>query len=183
MAKQNQGDQLSCTTRSKELLSTTSDTTVKYNEESSLLAGTSSTASGLIRLRQQRGKKSASIPIQNHMKRTESELQLYMDEEMADIRDFLFFARLVNGIARHQRGASEESSWLQQETDECLANIVGTRSGCRDGNCSNRACANNRAKYSSNDAPPTCWCGDQMCLQMTNQGISNETDAIFEMDM
>jgi hypothetical protein len=165
MAKQNQGDQLSCTTRSKELLSTTSDTTVKYNEESSLLAGTSSTAPGLIRLRQQRGKKSASIPIQNHMKRTESELQLYMDK------------------ARRQRGASEESSWLQQETDECLANIVGTRSGCRDGNCSNRACVNNRAKYSSNDAPPTCWCGDQMCLQMTNQGISNETDAIFEMDM
>ena len=122
--------------------------------------------------------KSASIPIQNQMKRTESELKLCVDEEMADIRDYLFFARLVNGIARHQ---ATESTWLQREKDECLEHILMTRSGCRDRNCPNPACVSHHAT-NSNDTPPTLWCGDQVCLQ-ANQWINESDDVIFEMDM
>jgi hypothetical protein len=72
--------------------------------------------------------KSRNIPIQqHHMKRTASEVKLCEDEEMADFRDYVFFSRVIDGIARQQRAT--ESSWLRHENNECLAHIIGTRTG------------------------------------------------------
>lgn len=135
-------------------------------ETSSLLTESSSAPPHLI---PQRLKKSPSIPIQNHMKRTGSELKLRMDEEMADNWDYLFYARVVDGIAHRQRGATE-SRWLRQETDECLAHIIWTRHGCLDRTWWNPACVKNRGVNSSSD-------------DVDLQQWINETEEIFEMDM
>jgi len=66
---------------------------------------------------------SSSVPIPECMLfRTPSELQLTVDEEVADQRDFAFFARLVSGISE-RRGSSTSTT----ETDRCLTHIIQTR--------------------------------------------------------
>jgi len=66
---------------------------------------------------------SSSVPIpESCMFRTPSELQLTVDEQVADQRDFAFFARLVNGISE-RRGSSSSAI----ETDRCLTHIIQTR--------------------------------------------------------
>jgi hypothetical protein len=135
-------------------------------------------------------KMSRSIPIQqNHMKRTASEIKLCEDEEMADFRDYIFFTRVIDGIARQQ--LATESSWLRQENNECLAHIIGTRTGgasClldEDDECRNPAC---RASSSSSAIG-----GEQSRNQQ--QGMNNDLspddatavdtsgDEIFVMDL
>ena len=67
--------------------------------------------------------KSQSIPICKNLNRTPSELQLCMDEELAEERDYAFFARLVNGIGN----SGCTSRYLQMENQNCLAHIIQTR--------------------------------------------------------
>ena len=99
--------------------------------------------------------RSPSIPIHHsRLKRTNSELRLEQEEELADFRDYVFFSRLVQGISQHHhtthdhclskscstdRGGGyhpqkqqEPSEWLLEQNDRCLAHIIGTRNGSLD---------------------------------------------------
>jgi len=68
---------------------------------------------------------SSSVPIPERMfRRTPSELQLTVDEQVADQRDFAFFARLVSGISERRASSSTTSA---TETDRCLTHIIQTR--------------------------------------------------------
>ena len=69
--------------------------------------------------------RSQSIPITEGLYRTASEIQLCLDEEVAEQRDFAFYARLMNGISlSHSKG----SNWvLQRENQDCLLHIMQTR--------------------------------------------------------
>jgi hypothetical protein len=62
------------------------------------------------------------------MRRTLSENQLSEDEAMAEYKDFMFYSRIVNGIARQnsERSSTQDSSLLY-ENELCLGNIVRTR--------------------------------------------------------
>jgi hypothetical protein len=71
--------------------------------------------------------KSQSIPISNNILRTASELQLCMDEHIADQRDYAFFSRLVNGISQTQNFSKDR--YLQMENQVCLSHIMETRQG------------------------------------------------------
>lgn len=76
------------------------------------------------------GMKSRSIPISNgHFRRTESEMQLCLDEHIADQRDFAFFSRLVDGIQQSQ--AHGTNLYLQMQNQSCLKHIHQTRSDSR----------------------------------------------------
>lgn len=64
---------------------------------------------------------SDSVPIPDALLRSPSELQLSMDERVADERDFVFYARLVSGIQKR-------NSWyINAETERCLTHIMQTR--------------------------------------------------------
>jgi len=80
-------------------------------------------ASGVKRMNSSR-----SVPIPECMFRTPSELQLTVDEQVADQRDFAFFARLVSGISE-RRGSSTTNTTnaAVTETDRCLTHIIHTR--------------------------------------------------------
>jgi hypothetical protein len=55
------------------------------------------------------GRSSASIPLPStHVARTQSELQLYVDEGVAEQRDTNMFYRLVNGIRERQYSPSRD---------------------------------------------------------------------------
>jgi len=74
---------------------------------------------------------SCSVPIPEALTRSPSELQLSVDEKVADERDFVFYARLVSGI----RGRASTSHYNHQhrhhhyneETERCLTHIMQTR--------------------------------------------------------
>ena len=68
-----------------------------------------------------------SIPIQNRMKRTPSELQLREDEELADFRDYVMFSRIVDRMSRSQKEMMNRH--LRYENDVCLAHVIKTRNG------------------------------------------------------
>jgi len=87
---------------------------------------------------------SSSVPIPECLFRSPSELQLTVDEQVADQRDFAFFARLVSGISERRAssttstttsgvGSSTEahntsnSDRYIEETDRCLTHIIHTR--------------------------------------------------------
>eukprot|EP00934_Nitzschia_sp_Nitz4_P006290 Nitzschia sp. Nitz4//scaffold108_size72880//514//1011//NITZ4_005804-RA/size72880-processed-gene-0.53-mRNA-1//1//CDS//3329532636//6280//frame0 len=72
--------------------------------------------------------KSRSIPITTgHFHRTASEIQLYIDEQIAEQRDNAFYARIVNGILINQsKGKNRE---LQKENELCLTSIIQTHKG------------------------------------------------------
>jgi len=71
---------------------------------------------------------SRSVPIPECMFRTPSELQLTVDEQVADQRDFAFFARLVSGISeRRASSTSTTNVACATETDRCLTHIIQTR--------------------------------------------------------
>lgn len=73
---------------------------------------------------------SKSIPIVNHIKRTESEKNLLEDEMFAEQRDHCMYNRIVNGIRRQQlnvlnsHGGSPEYLY---KTDACIENIHRSR--------------------------------------------------------
>jgi len=64
------------------------------------------------------------------MKRTPSELKLREDEEVADLRDYLMFCRIVDGITRKQQETRDLR--FRKVNDMCLAHIIGTRNASED---------------------------------------------------
>ena len=80
--------------------------------------------------------RSSSIPLpSSHVARTQSELQLSLDQEAAEQRDANMFYRLVNGIRDRQdmvlraRGGEEHVVLQQQEqqSEKSIARIIHTR--------------------------------------------------------
>ena len=75
--------------------------------------------------------RSRSIPIgKTALRRSASELKLTEDEAMADFQDYVFFSRLLTGITKQQQESVSDE--FLQESDECLAHIIGTRNGSLD---------------------------------------------------
>jgi len=74
---------------------------------------------------------SSSVPIPDALYRSPSELQLSVDEQVAEERDFVFYARLMSGIRERNRAANEQNRDLQHcysaETERCLTHIMQTR--------------------------------------------------------
>lgn len=77
-----------------------------------------------------------SVPIPNAMFRSPSELQLTVDEQVADERDYNFFSRLVSGISERSFHATPATAapttascchHYNTETDRCLTHIIQTR--------------------------------------------------------
>jgi hypothetical protein len=79
--------------------------------------------------RRQQRQSSNAVPIPQSMFRTLSEEQLTVDEQMADERDFIFYARLMNGISerRASSGTDRRFNRYNEETDRCLTHIIQTR--------------------------------------------------------
>ena len=69
--------------------------------------------------------KTHSIPISNGLLRTASEIQLCVDEALAEQRDRVFYSRLVNGI-RQTQGLSQNRQ-IRIENQVCLNHIMQTR--------------------------------------------------------
>jgi hypothetical protein len=78
---------------------------------------------------------SKTIPLpSSHVHRTQSELQLYEDMEVAERKDMNMFYRLVNGIRDRQihiahggMGSLYPNTMSILETNSCIANIINTR--------------------------------------------------------
>jgi hypothetical protein len=69
--------------------------------------------------------RSSSIPLPStHVSRTQSELQLCLDEEIAEQRDTLMFYRLVNGIRERQSSPTQD---LDETSERSIAGIYHTR--------------------------------------------------------
>jgi len=69
---------------------------------------------------------SSAVPIPHAMFRSPSELQLSVDEKVADERDFVFYARLMCGI-RERTQTSNQHVQYNEETERCLTHIMQTR--------------------------------------------------------
>ena len=74
---------------------------------------------------------SSAVPIPHAMFRSPSELQLSVDEQVADERDFVFYARLMTGIRERTRAANQQNCdqpfQYNEETERCLTHIMQTR--------------------------------------------------------
>lgn len=70
---------------------------------------------------------SQSIPIANQLPKTQSELQLRMDEAIAEQKDFLFFSRVVKGISDSQDYIHSHNFRLQNQS--LVSHIIHTRQG------------------------------------------------------
>jgi hypothetical protein len=71
------------------------------------------------------GHRSSSIPLpSSHVHRTQSELQLSLDQEVAEQRDVDMFYRLVNGIRDRQDRHSEQ---MASSSEQSIASIMLTR--------------------------------------------------------
>jgi len=82
--------------------------------------------------KKRRSNASSHVPIPDAMFRSPSELQLSVDEQMADERDFVFYARLVSGIRERTRASQvnqqhHQSYNINEETERCLTHIIQTR--------------------------------------------------------
>jgi hypothetical protein len=88
------------------------------------------------RTSRQKKRKSKSIPITNHISRTESEIRLAEDEAMAEYRDICMYNRIVTGLSRRQEECYANRSCEQRhgrsldflyENGACIENIIRTR--------------------------------------------------------
>lgn len=74
---------------------------------------------------------SSSVPIPDALYRSPSELQLSVDEQVAEERDFVFYARLMSGIRERNRAANQQNRdfhhHYSEETERCLTHIMQTR--------------------------------------------------------
>lgn len=70
--------------------------------------------------------RSRSIPINDYIQRTPSEVQLCEDEAIADYRDYCMYSRIVGGISRQQMKLQSDVE-LRYQNDETLGNIIRTR--------------------------------------------------------
>mmetsp|Transcript_1118 Transcript_1118/g.2857 ORF Transcript_1118/g.2857 Transcript_1118/m.2857 type:complete len:219 (-) Transcript_1118:201-857(-) len=96
----------------------------------------SSSSTGRKSFMQRKRRSSRSVPIPDAMFRSPSELQLSMDEQMADERDFVFYARLISGIRERTNRANTNGNQqyndqlhkqYNEETQRCLTHIMQTR--------------------------------------------------------
>jgi len=73
----------------------------------------------------------SSVPIPDAMFRSPSELQLSVDEQVADERDYVFYARIMSGIRERTRAANHQPynhyNCYNEETERCLTHIMQTR--------------------------------------------------------
>eukprot|EP00429_Kryptoperidinium_foliaceum_P034478 CAMPEP_0176166318 /NCGR_PEP_ID=MMETSP0120_2-20121206/85060_1 /TAXON_ID=160619 /ORGANISM="Kryptoperidinium foliaceum, Strain CCMP 1326" /LENGTH=190 /DNA_ID=CAMNT_0017503853 /DNA_START=385 /DNA_END=957 /DNA_ORIENTATION=+ len=70
--------------------------------------------------------KSQSIPISSsHFHRTASEIQLCLDEQIAEQRDSLFYSRVIHGIQESQMYGKNRN--LQMQNQMCLVHVMQTR--------------------------------------------------------
>lgn len=69
---------------------------------------------------------SSAVPIPHAMFRSPSELQLSVDEKVADERDFVFYARIMCGIRERTQTANQHVQY-NEETERCLTHIMQTR--------------------------------------------------------
>jgi hypothetical protein len=78
--------------------------------------------------KRQRTARSTSIPINRGsiMRKTASEYQIAQDEAEADIRDYLFFSRVVDGFER-QNSLLQDDSYLKSTNETLIDNIVKSR--------------------------------------------------------
>jgi hypothetical protein len=71
--------------------------------------------------------RSSNIPLPStHVPRTQSELQLYLDEEVAEQRDINMFYRLVNGIRERQLSPTRDME-DSTSSERSIAGIYHTR--------------------------------------------------------
>lgn len=74
---------------------------------------------------------SSAVPIPDAMFRSPSELQLSVAEQVADERDYAFYARLMYGIRERRRAANQKPydhlHYFNEETERCLTHIMQTR--------------------------------------------------------
>jgi hypothetical protein len=73
---------------------------------------------------------SQSIPIQNSLQRTQSELQLCEDEAMADYRDYCMFHRIVAGMSNNRLDLEDDHNKTMSHhpgRDDPLYSIMRTR--------------------------------------------------------
>ena len=72
---------------------------------------------------------SSSVPIPDAMLRSPSELQLSVDEQVADERDYVFYSRIMSGIQERNRyhPCDPNFSHYNRETEKCLTHIMQTR--------------------------------------------------------
>lgn len=70
-------------------------------------------------------RRSKRIPIPKNLFRSASELQLCLDEQVANERDYIFYERLVEGIRHTQRNSRDIG--LCFDNQRCLAHIMETR--------------------------------------------------------
>jgi hypothetical protein len=68
---------------------------------------------------------SQSIPIANQLHKTHSELQLCMDEAVAEQKDYRFFSRVLKGISDSQGCSHSHNFMLQNQS--LVSNIIHTR--------------------------------------------------------
>mmetsp|Transcript_16672 Transcript_16672/g.23171 ORF Transcript_16672/g.23171 Transcript_16672/m.23171 type:complete len:166 (+) Transcript_16672:115-612(+) len=74
-------------------------------------------------------KTSSSIPIRHAIVRTDSEIQLCEDEQMADMCDYHMYVRIVYGMQQQHSSSGSDSSGISPT----LHNIIRTRNSPVDG--------------------------------------------------
>ena len=121
---------------------------------------------------------SQSIPITKGLYRTASEVQLCLDEEVAEQRDYAFYSRVLNGISSSQRKGNPNNYMLQRENQDCLLHIMQTRN--------NGILATTRREQNDDCYETTS--NDNFLLQsITSVALalseSSEEEGIFELDL
>lgn len=104
--------------------------TIEMNRKNSAKAGPASMDIVSILKSESSRKMSQSIPITNHIKRTESEKQLCEDKALAERRESRMYNRIVNGICQRQGNASRRevrSLDFLYENAAYIENIKRTR--------------------------------------------------------
>ena len=98
----------------------------KFTGDSSYPTSTSTTTTSMMTKKRRSITQAIPINRESIMKKTESDYQIAQDEAEADIRDYLFFSRVVDGIAR-QNSLLKDDSYLKSTNETLLDNIVKSR--------------------------------------------------------
>ena len=98
----------------------------KFTGDSSYPTSTSTTTTSVMTKKRRSITQAIPINRESIMKKTESDYQIAQDEAEADVRDYLFFSRVVDGIAR-QNSLLKDDSYLKSTNETLLDNIVKSR--------------------------------------------------------
>lgn len=126
---------------------------------------------------------SQSIPITKGLYRTASEVQLCLDEEVAEQRDYAFYSRVLNGISSSQRKGNPNNYMLQRENQDCLLHIMQTR-----GILSTTRREQNDDRYIIGQSYETTSNGNFLLQSITSEALAlaesaEEEEGIFELDL